>query len=114
MKKKIENATSKNEKIQIAKAKLDEVYDSYSRFTGMIPEVKDRIKELENQYKNLDGVAGKVPKDVTEKYRDKIKRWKEILNNLENVLNKPKAMKLFYAKKVTKQCKQMREKYPEE
>ncbi len=97
LKKKLKAAT-KSEKIEIVKMHLDNIYDSYSNLIGLIPDIEKRIEELGTleENKELKGL------------------WKKVLNDLKHLKNRPKATKIYYAKRVVSQIKKLRSKYPNE
>jgi hypothetical protein len=93
---------------------LDTVYESYSRLIGLIPDIEKRIEELETDLERTKGVAGKLPADLKDIIEGKIKAWKKVLKYLKNLKKRPKAMKLYYAKRVISQIRKLRKKYPDE
>lgn len=97
LKNKLTKAT-KSEKVEILKTHLDNVYDSYTNFIALIPDIEKRLEELKGESGN----------------NELIRLWGNVLNDLRNLKDRPKAMKLYYAKRVTSQIKKLRSKYPDE
>lgn len=91
--------------MQLAKQMLGDAYDKYAQFIGLIPEIEERIRDIK---KELEAPGDK---DVSE-IKEKLKLWEKVLKDLEHVRDRPKAMKLYYTKKVLKQIKKIKEKYP--
>lgn len=118
LKERIKKATNENEKVQLAKQVLGDAYNKYKGFIDLIPEVEERIKEIENDIKagTKDTLVPSSPETkvtlIQEELREKLKLWKNVLTNLEHVRDRPKAMKVYYSKKVLKQIKIIKEKYP--
>lgn len=87
---------SKSEGVEIVKTHLDTVYDTYSNLIGLIPDIEKRIKELRDDERDIRN------------------SWKGVLSELEKLKNRPKATKLYYAKRVVSKIKKLRKKYPDE
>lgn len=98
----------------ILKEALTQVGESYQRFVDLIPRVEARIAELEADLDNVKGENGPLGHDMTEILTGTIDAWKKVLTDLRHVRDRPKAMKLYYAKKVTKSIRRLRSKYPDE
>jgi len=88
---------SKGEKLTILKSHLDNIYDTYSNLLSMIPEIEERIA--------LRMTEGRI---------DRAEAWEKVLKELNRLKDRPKAMKLYYAKRMTSKIKKLRKKYPDE
>lgn len=97
LKDKIKSAVTENEKVKLAKQLLGDAYEKYKGFIELIPEVEERIQEIEQRQ---------------DENPEELKLWKNVLTNLEHVRDRPKAMKVYYSKKVLKQIKKIKQKYP--
>ena len=106
LKKKLKEA-SKSEKALILKQTLTQVGESYQNLIGIIPDVEARIKALED-------VSSVKHSDMTEHLEGVIGAWKKVLKDLHHVRDRPRAMKLFYAKRVQGAIKNLKKKYPDE
>jgi len=96
-KKKLKEAT-KGEKMEMVKAQLDLVYQSYTGLLEIRPEIKKRIEELEGDEDN-----------------EELKNmWSKVLKEINNLEKRPKVMKPRYVKGILKNIKKLREKYPNE
>lgn len=118
LKEKVKIAATESEKLQLAKNILGDAYDKYEKFIGLIPEVEERIQEIKKELAG-PGVKdtlsqGSQAKDTltAAELQEKLRLWEKVLTDLEHVRDRPKAMKLYYAKRVLKQIKKIKEKYP--
>lgn len=107
LKTKIKAAVTDNEKVRLAKQILGDAYEKYKGFIDLIPEIEERVREIE-----IDIEAGEKVTLTQEELKEKLRLWKNVLTNLEHVRDRPKAMKVYYSKKVLKQIKKIKKKYP--
>lgn len=99
---KIKTATTDNEKLKLAKQMLGDVYDKYNDFVSLIPDVEKKIAKLRKD----------MSLEASSHNPEELKLWEKVLKNLEHVRDRPKAMKLYYAKKVVKDIRIVKKKYP--